>query len=399
MNKHSLLFYISLFFIFLLLVINTLFFVQYRLEKNQAIEALAKRFHDSERVLHLSRMDMLPFKEAKERLYTILQVELLHENEVGDLSSAQILKKEREMTIYAQGDDAYCIVDDKPRNMKIYLKYVQYHPESNYLIIMALLINLSLFLFYFYILQRLKPLKILKNKIVRFAEGDLTVSTHVTGKDEIAEVSNEFNNAIEKIRTLQDSRKLFLRNIMHELKTPIAKGKLITDLMDDAKNQERLKRIFRRFEYLLSEFTKIERVTSNAMTLNKKRYRVMDILENAFDIMMIEMHAIDIEVHANLEIDADYDLMSIVLKNLIDNAMKYGKGRAKVILYHDRIVIESQGEKLENISFDKVFNRSYEDSSKGLGLGLYISKNIVKKHGYRLDYAHHEGKNRFIISF
>lgn len=399
MNKHSLLFYISLFFLFLILVINTLFFVQYRLEKNQAIEALTKRFHDSERVLHLSRMDMLPFDAAKERLYAILQVELLHANEVGDLSGASMLKREKEMTIYAQGDDTYCILDDKPRHMKIYLKYAHYHPESNYLIIMALLINLALFLFYFYILQRLKPLKILKNKIVRFAEGDLTVNTHVKGKDEIAEVSNEFNNAIVKIKALQDSRKLFLRNIMHELKTPIAKGKLITDLMDDTKNQERLKRIFMRFEYLLAEFTKIERVTSNAMTLNKKRYRVIDILDNAFDILMIEMHAIDIEEHANLEIDADYELMSIVLKNLIDNAMKYGKGRAKVILYHDRIVIESKGEKLENISFDKVFNRSYEDSAKGLGLGLYISKNIVKKHGYHLDYVHHEGKNRFIISF
>lgn len=49
----------------------------------------------------------------------------------------------------------------------------------------------------------------------------------------------------KKIQTLQDSRKLFLRNIMHELKTPITKGKLITDLMEDTKNQERLKRIFR----------------------------------------------------------------------------------------------------------------------------------------------------------
>ena len=53
----------------------------------------------------------------------------------------------------------------------------------------------------------------------------IEVSEPEMGKDEIAEVSNEFNNAISKIKTLQDSRSLFLRNIMHELKNPHCQGK------------------------------------------------------------------------------------------------------------------------------------------------------------------------------
>jgi len=380
-----------------MIIINTLFLVQYRLEKVQAVEALTKHFHDSERVLHLSRMDRLPFDEARKRLYSILQVELLHQNEVEDLTAAKVIKRERDITIYAQGSNAYFILDDKQRGLKVHLKYANYHSERNYLIIMALLINLAVFLFYLYVVQRLKPLKILKNKIVRFAEGDLDVRTDVSGKDEIAEVSNEFNKAIEKIQTLQDSRKLFLRNIMHELKTPIAKGKLITDLMDDTKNQERLKRIFLRFEYLLGEFTKIECVTSNAMVLNKKKYRVIDILDNAFDILMIELDHVIIEVSANLEIEADYELMSIALKNLIDNAIKYGKDRPKIFIKQDCIIVQSFGEALQNISFDKVFNRNYESSEKGLGLGLYITKNIIEKHGFELQYEYKEGMNNFFI--
>lgn len=399
MNKQSLLFYISLFFIFLMIVINTLFFVQYKLEHQQAIEDLIKHFHKSEQILHMSRVDRLPFDEAKKRLYSIMKVELLREEEVvvEDLSIAKVIHNDVHKDILEMPDAIYFILNDRKRGVKLNLRYKGYEGASSQIIIFAILINLFVFLFYLYVVKRLKPLHTLKKRIARFADGDMDVIVDVKGKDEIAEVSREFNHAIEKIQTLQDSRKLFLRNIMHELKTPIAKGKLITDLMDDAKNQERLKRIFFRFEYLLKEFTKIERVTSNAMELNKNQYRVIDILDNALDIMMIEVHDIDIDIKGSPEIEADYDLMSIVLKNLLDNAIKYGKETAKLILYDDKIVVQSTGEKLENISFDTVFNRTYESSDKGLGLGLYITKNIVQKHGFTLLYEYQAEKNNFII--
>ena len=218
------------------------------------------------------------------------------------------------------------------------------------------------------------------------------------GKDEIAEVSNEFNHAIHKIKNLQESRNLFLRNIMHELKTPITKGKLITDLMDEEKNKERLVRIFSRFEYLLGEFTKTEQVTSNALILNKKRFRAVDILDNAFDILLLESSAVEIEVNANLEIEADYELMSTALKNLIDNGLKYGKKRVEIFIEESAIIIESHGDILENSSFETAFNRAFEDSSKGLGLGLYITHHIVKRHGFALTYEHREGVNKFTIN-
>ncbi|MCH9740917.1 MAG: ArsS family sensor histidine kinase [Epsilonproteobacteria bacterium] len=277
------------------------------------------------------------------------------------------------------------------------LQYQEQKQEGINTLLFALLINAFIFLFYLYVMRKLKPLEPLKAKIVRFSEGELEVSEPQIGRDEIAEVSNEFNNAISKIKNLQDSRNLFLRNIMHELKTPIAKGKLITDLMDDTKNQERLQRIFSRFEYLLGEFTKIEQVTSNAMILDKRKFRVVDILDNAFDILLIESTAVDLEIKNNAEMEVDYELMSIAFKNLIDNALKYGTQRTKVIVKMKSITIESYGEKLENSSFETAFNRAFEDSSKGLGLGLYITHHIVKKHGFELEYEYMKGVNKFTI--
>jgi len=398
MNRHSLIFNITLFFVFLMTIINILFFIQYRLESQQLHGDLMKRFHESERILHMSHMDGLPLKETEKRLYDIMKVEIL--DEAVKTTDANIIIQDRDRMLYVKNKEAHYILDDPIKGFKIHFKYANYDSSHNNLIVFALLINFSVLIFYLYVLRRLKPLKTLKKNIVDFSESGTNVISDIEGKDEISEVSNEFNHMTKKIQTLQDSRKLFLRNIMHELKTPITKGILITELIDDTKNQERLKRIFSRFEYLLGEFTKIERVTSNVMTLNKKKYRVIDILDNAFDLLLIdEASDIDIEVNSNLEIEADYELISIALKNLIDNAIKYGTDRAKIIVGEESIIIQSSGEELTNLSFDKVFNRKYEGSEKGLGLGLYITQNIVSKHGYTLNYEYHEGINNFIIHF
>lgn len=396
MNRHSLVFNVTLFFVFLMSVINILLFIQYRMEYNQYRDDLAKRFHKSERMMDMGHRDGIPEEEAKQRVYEINNVEIIHEP--ADLESAEIISQEKHNIIYVKSGIAYYVLDDPRRGDVVYFRYANYGFLGTHLIIFALLINLSVLLFYLYVLKRLKPLKVLKKNIVHFAQGDANIISSSDGKDEIAEVSKEFHNMTKKMQVLQDSRKLFLRNIMHELKTPITKGKLITDLMQDPKNQERLKRIFSRFEYLLGEFTKIERVTSNAMDFHKKKYRTVDIIDNAFDLLLLDDTSdIDVQVTSNLEIEADYELMSIALKNLIDNAMKYGKGKSKIIVNQKSIIVESTGDKLEDISFEKAFNRKYEGSEQGLGLGLYITQNIVSKHGYTFSYEHHEGKNSFIL--
>jgi len=105
----------------------------------------------------------------------------------------------------------------------------------------------------------------------------------------------------------------------------------------------------------------------------------VDILDNALDLLLLEVGAITLEICDEVELEVDYELFSIVLKNLIDNALKYGKSKPKITISKDTLSVESAGEPIKTIAFDKIFNRAYEDSSKGLGLGLYISNAIAKK--------------------
>lgn len=276
--------------------------------------------------------------------------------------------------------------------------------ESNikfFWFILLLLIDILLAWFYYFLYKRLKPLIKLKDEITKFSNGDLNINTKVKGKDEIAQVSNEFNNAISKIRDLNDSRKLFLRNILHELKTPITKGKLISDTLDDSRKKEILQKAFSRLEYLLGEFIKLEELTSGKMNLSRKEYRVIDLLDQAIDILLINKDKLEIYSNAT-KVNVDFEIFSIALKNLLDNALRYNtNGQVEIFVKEDSLLIKNMGEPLkkEFESYLKPFSREYESIDKGLGLGLYITNNVIESHGYKLYYSYSGNYHLFKIQF
>lgn len=266
--------------------------------------------------------------------------------------------------------------------------------------VILLIIDILLIWFYSFIQNKLKPLSSLKENMIKLSKGDLKISTRINAKDEIAQVANEFDNALKQLKELRDSRNLFLRNIMHELKTPITKGKLITDMYEDCERKFILIRVFQRLEYLLGEFAKIEEFTSGKIQLEKKEYFSIELVEQALDILLLNIDEIDIENDFDLKLNVDFELFSIALKNLIDNAIKYNtNGNPKVYILENGIKIVNKGANLIKPidEYYKPFNHEYETAQSGLGLGLYITNNIIKIHNYQMHYNYEEGHHIFFI--
>jgi two-component system, OmpR family, sensor kinase len=266
--------------------------------------------------------------------------------------------------------------------------------------IVLFIIDILLIWFLFFLQKKLKPLLVLKENMIKLSTGDFSISMRANGKDEISQVANEFENAVKQLKQLRESRNLFLRNIMHELKTPITKGKLVTDMYEESERKHILIRVFQRLEYLLSEFAKIEELTSGKITLKKDSYHAIDLIEQAFDILLLDNNKIDIEYENDLFLNVDFELFSIALKNLIDNAISYNtNGNPQIFIGADFIKIINKGEKLKKDIEDyyKPFNHDYEDASSGLGLGLYISNNIIKIHNFKLEYEYLNGYHNFVI--
>lgn len=258
---------------------------------------------------------------------------------------------------------------------------------------------LLILMLYLWIIKSLKPLSVLKSKIQTFSQGNLNIACASDKQDEIAEVANEFDHAVKMIRELLQSRQLFLRAIMHELKTPIAKGRLISEMLGEEKHKMRLHSIFERLNLLIDEFAKIEKITSKNFKLDIKSYKVSDLVEASIDLLMIEnpKQFIRLEIKKDYQLDVDFELFTLVIKNLLDNGIKYSIDKTVTVIIDTNyfsITNKAQPltEPLEN------YFAPFHASQKGLGLGLYIVKNILDIHQLKLTYYHEGGENIFMVN-
>ncbi len=257
---------------------------------------------------------------------------------------------------------------------------------------------LLIVLLYLWIMKSFQPLSKLKSQIQTFSKGNLDIECKSDKEDEIAEVANEFDHAVTMIRELLHSRQLFLRAIMHELKTPIAKGRLVSEMLGDERNKARMHSIFERLNLLIDEFAKIEKITSKNFDLTIKPYKMSDLLEASEDMLMIEnpKRFITTKIEQDYSLNVDFELFTLVIKNLLDNGIKYSTDKQITVIIDDnKLKIINKGEALKE-PLENYF-KPFHTSKQGLGLGLYIVKSILDIHHMELDYQHEDGQNIFMV--
>ncbi|MDD2383731.1 MAG: ArsS family sensor histidine kinase [Sulfurospirillaceae bacterium] len=316
------------------------------------------------------------------------------------IKNAQIIQKISDRigtsAILRYDSDHYLLVETKYTTLL--LKDEDYQPYRYDLIKMIFAaVFLIIIVAYILTIRKLKPLRKLKRQMDRFAKGDLDINCKIDGEDEISQVSNSFHNAVEQINKLNHSRQLFLRNIMHELKTPITKGRISAEMLDAGKQKERLIGTFEKLELLINEFASIEQITSGEGIKNVKPYRLVDLLDEAIDVAMIPLSQIELDIADDLVLHVDFRLFTTAMKNIIDNGIKYSNDqKIKIVATVSKIEFISQGKPLkyelshylEPFVQEKISHHSF-------GLGLYIVYHITKAHQIDFTYEHNEGYNYF----
>ena len=262
----------------------------------------------------------------------------------------------------------------------------------------ALLVSL-----YVSVMKSLMPLKKLSSDIRKFGAGNMDVNiAKPDSDDEIAKVAIEFDAAASKIRELLRSRQLFLRTIMHELKTPIGKGRIVSEMVQNPTHKTRLIAIFERLDMLINEFGKIEQLLSKNYALNYQESYFSNILDQARDMLMLDKfeEKVGVDIRRDILLRVDFGLFSLAIKNLIDNALKYADDKkAQVICDIDGIVVRNLGQPLQNPIeyYMQAFIREKGSKSSGMGLGLYIIDHICRMHKFSLKYSYEDGYHAFKI--
>ncbi|MGM0623658.1 MAG: ArsS family sensor histidine kinase [Campylobacterota bacterium] len=270
--------------------------------------------------------------------------------------------------------------DIKPKSYDSFIAFV--------LFAILFLVFLSI---YYFILKKLAPLKQLNKKIKKFGQGQTDIDLVIEGNDEIAAISTSFDKAVKNINSLIESKNLFMKNFMHELKTPIAKGKITLQLLPSSPDRDLLDRVFDRMDSIIKEIATLEKAK---LALNhRKKLRFTQILHSAQAIILdgvkLQKDVLDFEIYG------DEEMLVIVLKNLIENAYKYGDTAVQIEAKKGKVKICNPGAKLTKPLeyYTEAFNK--DSKSKGLGLGLYLCQTILNLHQSRLEYTYKEGVNCF----
>ncbi len=266
-------------------------------------------------------------------------------------------------------------------------------------LIVGIIIFIILVFIYIMLLKKLAPIKKLTKQIEEFGNGNLNVKIDYKGDDEIAKIAKSFDFAIRHIRQLINSKNLFMRNIMHELKTPITTSRIITETIDDEVAREVLIKSFNRMNELIEDLAQVERITMYSFTPQKAEYRLSEIFQKSENMLLKDKKHYKFSYSDDITLYTDKELLALTLKNLMDNGIKYSPNKfVEVQVIGNKILVKSKGEKLkEDLNYYIEPFSQEEKRSSGFGLGLYIVSNILEKLGYKLRYRYDSEKQENIF--
>lgn len=272
--------------------------------------------------------------------------------------------------------------------------------------------------------QMVKPLKQMAYATKCFSKGDFTQKISVTDNSEIGQLAVAFNNMATDLANLENSRRNFIANVSHELKTPMTSiigfvDGILDKTIPPEKHEYYLSIVSseaQRLSRMVRSMLSIARIEAGEQTISPTSFDINDVVvKTLFSFeSSIESKGLSVEGVALEEkffVEADEDLVHQVVYNLIDNAVKFSNDGGIISFnYYAQgartfIGVRNSGDGLSEEDCKNIFERFYKtDRSRnrdknGFGLGLHIVKHIVNLHGTEVYVRSEEGKyTEFIFS-
>jgi signal transduction histidine kinase len=238
----------------------------------------------------------------------------------------------------------------------------------------------------FAVWREARPLKALSQAVARFASDGEPHRVPLRGAPELRRLIEAVNRMQERIATLLKGRSVLLGAVSHDLKTYITRLKLRAEMIEDLDQRARAARDLDEMTALIEDALAVARGTAA-----HDRVCVIDLAELLRTTCLDHPSVRLIVPSGSVEIEGDPVAMRRLFDNLLDNAMRYGGGRATVDVTPNvagwRITVDDHGpgipEKERELAFEPFYRRETSRSREtgGSGLGLAIVRQIVELHG------------------
>lgn len=262
------------------------------------------------------------------------------------------------------------------------------------------------------------PLRQMSNATKAYAKGDFSKRVDVKGRDEFADLCNSFNRMATALSVMETSRRSFVANVSHELKTPMTTiDGFINGMLDGTipleKRDEYLKIVsdeVQRLSRLVTSMLNLSKIEAGELELKNTDFNLNEMLINCLLTFTQIIEKKNIEIKGLDEIGktvvrGDSDMIYQVLYNLIDNAVKFTPRDGSIEFSlktqangETHFYVENTGGGIPSEEIGRVFERFYKiDKSrsydtKSAGLGLYLCKTIIEMHGGNIYVQSVEGK-------
>jgi signal transduction histidine kinase len=256
-----------------------------------------------------------------------------------------------------------------------------------------------------------RRLETLKRGVEAFGQGALDRRVPVEGRDEVATLATSFNLAAERIEALVRSHKSLLANASHELRSPLARLKMATSLLSDAAPDER-ERDHLRAE-INTDIAELDGLVDEVLLASR-----LEAAPQAEQLESVDLLALAVEEGARVDASVDGNAANVhgeerllrrALRNLLENARRYGGGEIRVELEDKsaagvEIRVSDNGPGVPEAYRERIFEPFFRlpghaERAGGVGLGLALVRQIIERHHGRIRCVKlPEGGGCFVIS-
>lgn len=265
-----------------------------------------------------------------------------------------------------------------------------------------------------------KPISKMTAVTDKIARGNFDLIFEVKTKNELGQFAKSINHMSEKLAEIDQSRREFVANVSHELKTPLGVIKGYTEALLDFQEPEAQERFLKiivdetdRMDVIVRELLELSRLQEKNQQRELFKADLVELLQNSIK------HQSYLFIDKNLMIQAaelpnqaivtiDVSGIQKVFDNLINNALIHGSGFVKISLKQISrqyiLTVYNTGEPIPKTDLPHIFDRFYkvEKSRKriaGTGIGLSIVKAILEQHGFKYSLLSDENGTEFQICF
>ncbi len=285
--------------------------------------------------------------------------------------------------------------------------------QRTYIVEAIIAITLLILLICYALVQRIfRPIKSIEEGANQIGQGQLEYRIDVKQKDELGSLAQKINQLAVNVQEMLAAKQRLNLGVSHELRSPLTRARLEVELLEDSKIKEDLLNEINAMETIIANLLDSEAINYGHKKLKLKLFELSDMISQLIQKsgFLADSNIAFIPLDYAAQVEADKTLFEVMIKNILENALRYNPVEGEPIQIRVEQVEETYEIKIRDFGpgFSKEdltkvtepFYRTGQSRSRqsgGFGLGLYLCRQIVEAHQGTIAIANHEKTGAVVV--